>query len=88
MPRVPLSPEQKDEYLIADLPFFFEKEAEKRKIRKKDLAEVLGITVQAYHARKQKQENGKPKDVFSYGEMLKLFRFLGMTEDEKLKLFP
>lgn len=88
MPRSPLTEEQKDEYLIADLPYLFEKEARKRGLCQKDLAKALDITPQAYNGRKKKQRNGKPKDSFSYGDMLKLFRLLGMPEDERLKLFP
>lgn len=87
MPRVALSADKKDEYRIADLPFLFEKEAKKRGLYQKDLAKALNISPQAYNARKKRQRNGKPKDVFSYGEMLKLFRLLEMSEDEILKLF-
>lgn len=88
MSRVALSQEQKEEYMIADLPYLFEKEAKKRGLCQKDLAKALEITPQAYNARKKKQRNGKPKDSFSYGDMLKLFRLLGMSEDERMKLFP
>ncbi|MCM1191987.1 MAG: helix-turn-helix transcriptional regulator [Butyrivibrio sp.] len=84
--RVTLCPEQKEEYMVADLPFIFEKEAKKRGLHQKDLAKALGITPQAYNARKKKNSNGKPKDSFSYGEMLKLFRLLGLSEEERLKL--
>lgn len=87
MPRVALSPEQKNEYMIADLPFLFEKEARKRGMCQKDLAEALKISPQAYNARKKRKRDGKPKDTFSYGEMLKLFRLLEMSGDEILKLF-
>lgn len=87
MPRVALSPEQKEEYMIADLPFWFEKEAKKRGMNQGDLAKALDITPQAYSQRKQKLKSGKAKDVFSYGDILKLFRFLGISADEKLKLF-
>ncbi len=88
MPRVALSPEQKDEYMIADLPFLFEKEAKKKGLHQKDLAKVLGITQQAWVRRKQKLDSGKARDSFSYGDILKLFRLLNMSEEEKLKLFP
>ncbi len=87
MPRVALSPEQKEEYMIADLPFWFEKEAKKRGMHQKDLAEALGITQQAYAARKKKQRNGRPRDSFTYGDILKLFRLMDMSEEEILKLF-
>jgi len=87
MPRIALSPEQKEEYMIADLPFWFEKEARKKGLRQKDLAEALGITPQSYGARKKKQGNGKPRDSFTYGDILKLFRLLDASEMEIMKLF-
>lgn len=87
MSRTALSPEQKDEYMIADLPFLLEKEARKRSMCQKDLAKALKISPQAYNARKKRKRDGKPKDTFSYGEMLKLFRLLEMSGDEILKLF-
>lgn len=86
--RVALTDEQKIEYLVADLPFLFEKEAKKRNKNAKDLAHVLGITPQAFWQRKKRQENGKPKDVFTYGEILRLFKFLDMDEDEQARFFP
>lgn len=86
MPRVALSPEQKKEHMVADLPYWFEKEARKRGLCQKDLADALGITRQAYNGRKKKKADGKPKDTFSYGEMLILFRLIGISEDDKLKL--
>ena len=86
--RIALTPEQREEYLIEDLPYQLEKEAKKRKLCQKDLAKALGISPQAFHARKQKKENGKPKDAFSYGDLLKIFRLLEMSTDEMLKLFP
>ena len=86
--RTALCPEQKEEYMVADLPFFLEKEAKKKGKTQKDLAEVLGITPQASGQRKRKQKNGKPKDTFTYGDILKLFRFLEMSEEERLSLFP
>ncbi len=88
MPRVALSPEQKEEYMIADLPFWFEKEAKKRGLHQKDLAKALGITQQSWNGRKKKKCDGKPRDSFSYGDILKLFRLLDISEEEKLKLFP
>lgn len=86
--RTALCPEQKEEYMVADLPFFLEKEAKKKGKTQKDLAELLGITPQAYGQRKKKKKNGKPKDTFTYGDILKLFRFLEMSEEERLSLFP
>lgn len=86
MPRVALSPEQKRDYMVSDLPYWFEKEARKKGLRQKDLAKALDITPQAWNGRKKPMLNGKPKDPFSYGEMLILFRLLETPEDERLKL--
>ena len=84
MGRTALTLEQKREYMVADLPFWFEKEAKKKGLHQKDLAEALGITPQAYNERKKKKSNGRPKDVFSYGDMLILFKLLDVSKDEKL----
>lgn len=86
MPRVALTVEQKREYMLADLPYWFEKEANKQKMHHKDLAEALGITPQAWNGRKKRKPNGKPKDPFSYGELLILFQLLGTEEHDRLKL--
>lgn len=86
MPRVALSPEQKKEYMVNDLPHWFEKEARKKKIYIRDLAKALGITPQAWNGRKKPMANGKPKDSFSYGDMLILFKLLDIPENERLKL--
>lgn len=86
MPRVALSPEQKKDYMVTDLPYWFEKEARKRKIYIKDLANALGITPQAWNGRKKPKTNGEPKDSFSYGDMLILFNLLEIPEDDRLKI--
>ena len=86
MPRIALSAEQKKDYMVSDLPYWFEKEAHKKGLRTKDLAIALGITPQSWNTRKKKKVNGKPKDSFSYGDMLILFRLLETPEDARLKL--
>ncbi len=86
MPRVALSPEQKKDYMVTDLPYWFEKEAKKQKIYIKDLAKALGITPQAWNGRKKPTVDGKPKDSFSYGDMLILFNLLDVSKDERLKI--
>lgn len=82
MPRIS---SKKKEYMIFDLPFWLIKEAHKRGLHQKDLAEVIGITPQAFSQRLGKK-NGKPKDMFSYGELLTLFRFLEVPDEEKSRL--
>ncbi len=85
--RTALSTEQKKDYMVTDLPYWFEKEAWKRKkLYIKDLAKALGITPQAWNGRKKPMLNGKPKDSFSYGDMLILFKLLDIPEDEMLKI--
>ena len=86
MPRVALSMEQKRDYMVTDLPYWFEKEARKKKMHTKDLAQALGITPQAWNERKKPKVNGKPKDSFGYGEMLILFRLLELGEEDILRL--
>ncbi|MCM1190641.1 MAG: hypothetical protein NC541_15280 [bacterium] len=86
MPRVALSAEQKEEYMIGDLPFLLEKEARKKGLKQKDLADAIGITQQAFTVRKRRDKRGKPKDTFSYGELLKLLRLLDMPEEQRAKL--
>ena len=59
--RTALCPEQKEEYMVADLPFFLEKEAKKKGKTQKDLAELLGITPQAYGQRKKSRKTESQK---------------------------
>ena len=86
MPRVALSPEQKKDYMVTDLPYWFEKEARKKGMCQKDLAEALKMTPQAWNGRKKPMVSGKPKDSFSYGDMLILFKLLDTPENERLKV--
>lgn len=86
MPRVALSQEQKRDYMVTDLPYWFEKEASKKKMHTKDLAKALGITPQAWNERKKPKLDGKPKDSFKYGDMLILFNLLDIPKDERLKI--
>lgn len=86
MPRKALCPEQKKDYMVTDLPYWFEKEAKKKKLYIKDLAEALNITPQAWNERKKPKLNGDPKDSFSYGDMLILFNLLETTQQDRLKL--
>ena len=71
-----MSPEQKRDYMVTDLPYWLEKEARKKGMCQKDLAKALKITPQAWNGRKKPMLNGKSKDSFSYGDMLILFKLL------------
>lgn len=86
MPRVALSPEQKKDYKVSDLPYWFEKEGRKKGLHQADLAKAINITPQAWNGRKKPMLNGKPKDTFSYGDMLILFNLLDTPEHERLKV--
>lgn len=86
MPRVVLCTEQKRDYMVTDLPYYFEKEARKKGLHAKDLAKAIGISSQSWSDRKSKKQNGKPRDTFSYGELLILFDFLDTPEYDRLKL--
>lgn len=83
MPRVAI---KKKDYMLFDLPFWLAKEAKKKGIRQKDLADALGITRQSFHGRQLRKPNGNPKDVFTYGELLTLFKLLELSDEEILKL--
>lgn len=83
MPRIH---SKKKDYMLFDLPFWLEKEAKKKGFHKKDLAAALGISPQAFGARNSKNEDGSPKDVFRYGELLTLFKVLELSDDDILRL--
>lgn len=57
-----------------------------KRLKQKDLADLLGITPQAFSARLQKDGKGNPKDVFTYGDLLTLFKALDATDEEILRL--
>lgn len=88
MPRIALTPEKKEEYMIDNLPYFFANEAKKRGFNQKDLASAIGITPQAYSARKKhkkdKSNSEKQKDTFTYGEILKILRLFDLPKEDKL----
>lgn len=83
MPRVHT---KKKEYMIGDLPGWIIGRMYTRGLRQKDLADLLGITPQAFWARLQKDGRGAPKDVFTYGDLLTLFKALEATDEEILRL--
>lgn len=83
MPRVAI---KKKDYMLFDLPFWLIKEAKKKGIRQQDLADALGITRQSLRWRQLRKPNGDPKDVFTYGELLTLFKLLELPDEDILKL--
>ncbi len=85
MPRVLIISSNKKQYMIDDLPFWLIKEARKKGLYQKDLAGAIGISPQAF-GRRLKKKDGKRPDVFSYGELLTLFKFLDVSDDNKKKL--
>lgn len=86
MPRIALSPEKKKDHMVSDLPYWLEKEARKKGMHQADLARAIDITPQAWNERKKKKRNGKPKDSFSYGDLLILFNLLDTPENERQKV--
>lgn len=85
MPRVSILSANKKQYMIDDLPFWLIKEASKKGLYQKDLAAAIEISPQAF-GRRLKKKNGKRPDVFSYGELLTLFKFLDVSTEDKEKL--
>lgn len=86
MSRVALIPEQKKDYMVADLITWIVGKMRTQKIRQEDVARELGITQGALCIRFQRDKNGKFKDVFSYGDLLILFKLLDATDEEKQRL--
>lgn len=83
MPRIHT---KKKEYMIGDLPGWIIGRMYIKGLKQKDLAELLGITPQAFSARLHKDGKGDPKDVFTYGDLLTLFKALDATDEEILRL--
>lgn len=83
MPRVAI---KKKEYMIADLPGWITGRMYTKGLKRKDLADLLGITPQAFSSRLRKNGRGDPKDVFTYGDLLTLFKALDATDEEILRL--
>lgn len=85
MPRVSIISVNRKQYMVDDLPFWLIKEARKKGLYQKDLAEAINITPQAFGNR-LKKKNGKSNDTFRYGELLVLFKFLDVSDEDKKKL--
>jgi predicted transcriptional regulator len=83
MPRVAI---KKKEYMVADLPGWIVGRMHTMKLRQEDVAKELNITPQAFSKRLQKDDRGRPKDVFRYGDLLTIFKVLEATDEEKLRL--
>lgn len=83
MPRVAI---KKKDYMITDLQSWIIGRMYTKGLKQKDLAELLGITPQAFSARLHKDKRGASKDVFTYGELLTLFKALEATDEEKIRL--
>lgn len=83
MPRIHT---KKKEYMIGDLTGWIVGRMYVKGLKQKDLADLLGITPQAFSARLQKDRRGVPKDVFTYGDLLTLFKALDATDEEILRL--
>ena len=84
MPRVTI---KKKDYMITDLQGWITGRMRIKRIRQADLAAELHITPQALSARLKPADKGRtPKDQFSYGDLLTIFKVLEATEEEKIRL--
>lgn len=80
MPRIAAN---RKEYMIKDFAAWVSGKMHVMKIKQADMADKLGITQQALSARLNTGENKKPKDSFSYGDILTIFEVLEATDEEK-----
>lgn len=80
MPRI--AAKRKD-YMIKDLNVWIVGKMHLMKIRQSDMAAALGITQQALSSRLNVKEGENPKDAFSYGDILTIFKMLDATDEEK-----
>lgn len=83
MPRIAAF---KKQYMVADLPGWIVGKIHTQGKKRADLAAALGITPQAFSARLKPDRRGKPKDIFSYSDLLTLFDELDATDEEILRL--
>lgn len=80
MPRIHT---KKKDYMIADLPGWIVGRMYTKGLKQKDLADLLGITPQAFSYRLRKKGS---KDLFTYGDLLTIFKALDATDEEILRL--
>ena len=78
MPRVAIN---KRKYMIADLPGWIAGRMRRKRMRQVDLAKQLDISQPALSARLLNEN-----DVFTYGDLLILFKELDATDEEILRL--
>lgn len=76
MPRVTI---KKKEYMISDLSQWIAGRMYTKGLRQQDMAETIGITQSAFCQRLK-------KGLFTYGEMLSIFKKLEATDEEILRI--
>ena len=76
MPRVAI---KKKDYMISDLSQWISGRMYVKKLRQKDMAQLIGITQPSFC---RKLESG----FFSYGELLSILKKLDATDEEILRL--
>lgn len=70
---------------VKDLPKFIVSKLYENDMTRQDYAESIGITKQSLSYR-LKQEKEKGSDLFTYGDLLTLFRETNATDEEILKV--
>lgn len=78
MPRVAIN---KKKYMIADLPGWISGRMHREKKKQSEIARTIGISQPAMSNRLNSNE-----DIFTYGDLLTLFKELNATDEEILKL--
>lgn len=78
MPRVAIN---KKKYMIADLPGWIAGRMHREKKKQSEIARTIGISQPAMSNRLNSNE-----DIFTYGDLLTLFKELNATDEEILKL--
>lgn len=81
MPRVAVN---KRKYMITDLSRWIVGKMHEKSLNQTDIGKILGIDQRSVSRRLLDSKSGK--DVFSQGELILLFKELGATDEEILRL--
>ena len=81
MPRVAVNTRK---YMMTDLSRWIVGKMHEKGLNQKDIGQILGINQQSVSRRLSDSKDGN--DVFSQGELILLFKELGATDEEILRL--